>query len=387
MSMKNNTRALAPILIALILCAPIARADGGAPARIREVRVGSHDGYDRLVIELDSDVDVLWENGPEPGEESFYVAAAPAQPSRVIVTKLPQMGTVSVTRMKGGTHIAVEPRERSVRAYTLANPPRLVVDFAPPGTTPFAAPADARALEPAKTLGPLVIPPDPGAPTSKPEAARAPEPADEPPPTPAPESTPESTPEAKAEPEPVPDDASLGDSAPPPEVEPLAEVAPEPTPAAVEPPTPAPPKPAQPKTANAPLPPASKPTPAAATPESPFPYGFALAALLGLLLLVAAITWIVRRRAATREPPLVLFPPSEDAFNEADLPEAVPADDILPGEIVAASEHEAALEKRLDEEVRARVELEQRMAGANEELKVLRDRLHRLETRRREGSV
>jgi hypothetical protein len=42
------------------------------------------------------------------------------------------------------------------------------------------------------------------------------------------------------------------------------------------------------------------------------------------------------------------------------------------------------LEKRLDEEVRARLELEQRFAGANEELKVLRDRLHRLE-RRREG--
>jgi hypothetical protein len=385
MSMKSKAWALGPILIALSLCAPIAYADGGAPARIREVRVGSHDGYDRLVIEIDNEVDVLWENGPEPGEESFYIAAAPAQTSRVIKTQLPRMGTVSVTQMKGGTHIAVEPRERTVRAYTLANPPRLVVDFAPPGTTPFTAPADARALEPAKTLGPLVIAPEPGATPPAPEAqpeAKAPEPG--------------LAPEAKAEAEPAPEDTSLGDAAPPPEVEPLAEVAPEPdvepapevapepTPSVVEPPAPAPPKA---KPAPTPVP-TAKPTPAAASSESAFPWGLALAALLGLLLLVAAIVFIARRRAAASEPPIVIFPPTEDAYAaEDDLPEAVPADDILPGEIVAASEHEAALEKRLDEEVRARVELEQRMAGANEELKVLRDRLHRLETRRREGSV
>ena len=47
-----------------------------------------------------------------------------------------------------------------------------------------------------------------------------------------------------------------------------------------------------------------------------------------------------------------------------------------------AADAASVLEKRLDDEVRARLELEQRFAQANEELKVLRDRLHRLERRR-----
>jgi hypothetical protein len=94
------------------------------------------------VIEDDSEAEVAWENGPEKGEESFYIAAAPAKPSRVIVTQLPHVGTISITEMKGGTHVAIEPRKR-VRAYLLNNPP-LVVDFGPAPALP--APA-ARALQ------------------------------------------------------------------------------------------------------------------------------------------------------------------------------------------------------------------------------------------------
>ena len=331
------TKRAALILVVLfastaIVSAP-ARADGGAPARIRDVRVGEHSGFERLVIELDGDVDVVWENGPEPGEESFYIAAAPAQASRVISTGLAHVGTVSVTQMKGGTHVAVEPRSRSVRAYTLTDPPRLVVDFAEPGLAKFEAPAGSRALEPAKTLGPLAV---------EPESVVEPVPA--PAPAPAPEAVPEAVVETAPAPEPV-----------------VTEPAPTPAPIPV-------PKP--------------QVAPMAQTPGAPFPYGMVLGAILALVLLIAAGVLLARRRPASAEPSVsALF--AEEDFGRETFPSH--ADEISPAEIVPVGDHEALLEKRLDEEVRARLELEQRFASANEELKVLRDRLHRLE-RRREGA-
>lgn len=327
------TKRAALILVLLFASAAMApafaRADGGAPARIRDVRVGEHSGFERLVIELDGDVEVVWENGPEPGEESFYIAAAPAQASRVISTGLARVGTVSVTQMKGGTHVAVEPRSRSVRAYTLSNPPRLVVDFAEPGLAKFEAPAGSHALEPAKTLGPLAVEPEPVA-----EPVPAPEPA----PAPAPE----------VAPEPV-----------------VTEPAPTPTPVPAPVPEPVP-----------------QVAPVTKTPGAPFPYALALGALLALVLLIAAGVLLARRRAVSAEPSVSALFAEEDEGRET-FPSH--GDEISPADIVPVGDHEALLEKRLDEEVRARLELEQRFASANEELKVLRDRLHRLE-RRREGA-
>ncbi len=335
------TTRVALILVLLFASAAMApapaRADGGAPARIRDVRVGEHSGFERLVIELDGDVEVVWENGPEPGEESFYIAAAPTQASRVISTGLAHVGTVSVTQMKGGTHVAVEPRSRSVRAYTLSDPPRLVVDFAEPGLAKFEAPAGSRALEPAKTLGPLAVEPEPVV-----------EPVPAPAPAPVPEATPEPVVETAPAPKPVP--------------EPVA-TEPAPTPAPVPVPKP-------------------QVAPVTRTPGAPFPYGLALGALLALVLLIAAGVLLARRRAASAEPSVSALFAEEDEGRET-FPSH--ADEISPAEIVPVGDHEALLEKRLDEEVRARLELEQRFASANEELKVLRDRLHRLE-RRREGA-
>jgi hypothetical protein len=373
--------------MALAFTAPVARADGGAPARIRDIRVGDHDGYERLVIELDSDTDVAWENGPEPGEESFYIAAAPARPSRVIVTQLPHVGTISITEMKGGTHVAIEPRNRRVRAYLVDQPPRLVVDFAAPEPGPFAAPVGARALEPAKTIGPLVTEPEPAPPKVAPK-----------PPTPTPQIVPKPSPEPVVKTEPA--------SAPTPAARPKPEVMVEPAPQvpsgsakAEAPPeaTPAPPSapvveaPAETPAAPVPTPaPTAMPTPAAKAPKvakpapvapgKSFPFGIALAALAGLAVLIAGAAVVMRRRAAREDDSFSVFPPEE-----ADALLATGSDEISPAEILAAGDHEGMLEKRLDEEVRARLELEQRFAHANEELKVLRDRLHRLE-RRREGA-
>jgi hypothetical protein len=399
--MRRAALLLGSILCLATLVTAVARADGGAPVRIRDLRVGDHSGFERLVIELDADTDVVWENGPEPGEESFYIAAAPQQRSRVIVTQLPHIGTISVTQMKGGTHVAIEPRERRVRAYVLLGPPRLVVDFAAPAMGAFAAPAGTRALEPATTIGPLVL--DEPAPSAEPEPKPAPAPkpapvkAAEPAPTTEPEPVeivepepvvePAPTPEPPlkaAEPAPTPEPAATPEPTPAPEPAPTPESASTPEPAAAAEPAPAAKSQPEPSPAAKPAPPAPT-APPAATAESEgggFPYGLALAALLGLALAIAAGVLLARRRAERDEPVGAWVPPDED---DDDLP-ATRVDEISPAEILAAGDPEAMLEKRLDEEVRARLELEQRFAGANEELKVLRDRLHRLE-RRREGGA
>jgi len=362
----TRMRSLVPFarsLAALLLAAGVAHADGGAPVRIRDVRVGDHDGFERLVIELDRETDIAWENGPEPGEESFYIAAAPREPSKVIVSQLPEIGTVSITEMKGGTHLAIEPRPRRVRAYTLENPPRLVIDFAPPGPGPFAPPEGARPISPAKSLGPLVLEPEPGpAPAPTPQAA-PPEPSPEPEAQPRPEVQP--APEAQPAPEPTP--APQPAPTPAPEVAPPAPEPPKLEPAPVRPPTPEP-EVAPPPKPERPLPP---PTPAQRAPF-PFRYWISLVAAAGALALLVVLG--LRRRALRREAePVALARPE---------PTPPGIEEIAPEEIYGSGERERALEQRLDDEVRARVALEERLAQAHEELKVLRDRVHRVERRR-----
>jgi hypothetical protein len=145
----------------------------------------------------------------------------------------------------------------------------------------------------------------------------------------------------------------------------------EPAPAPV--PTPAeaakPEKPAKaPKTAKAPK--AAKPeppAPVAPPPSAPFPFGLALAVLAGVALLIAVVVAFMRRRSAREDEPFSVIPPEE-----ADELLAPRRDEISPAEILAAGDHEGMLEKRLDEELRARLELEQRFTQANEELRSAR---------------
>jgi hypothetical protein len=91
-----------------------------------------------------------------------------------------------------------------------------------------------------------------------------------------------------------------------------------------------------------------------------------IAALAGVAALV--VFWIAlrRRRAAPR---------GIHALEEAVLREP---DTIRPTEIVGAADRLEIVEKRLDEEARARVALEERVSVLSEELKVLRDRINRL---------
>ncbi len=369
----------------------------GAPAqdrpRVRDVRVGAHAGFDRVVIELDGAAEIAWERGPEPLEESFYIDADLGRRERTVRTKLEKVGTVSLKAMRVGTHVSLEPRARRVRAYVLNRPTRLVIDLAPPGPEEFAAPAGVTPLSPATSIGSLknaVIPqPEPKA---EPEPAPEPEPEhEEPAPQPKQAETPVTPPNPPSgEPQ---EGAVEGEhGSPPPEAEvaaPAAEVtpeppgpepAPEPAPAAevtppveVTPPmevTPPPPQQAE-------APPEVAPAPAPA-PQAPEDGGFPWLTALGALVAAAgvgALGYLALRREAA--PILVRSPGAARA--------PVGADDISREELRLAADTSEVIEKRLDEEVRARMALEERLGEASEELKVLRDRLNRVERKREEA--
>jgi len=264
--------------------------------------------------------------------------------------------------------VSLEPRERRVRAYLLAKPMRLVIDLAPAGPEDFAVPSGVTPLAPATSVGSLKTAPIPApepTPEAEPETEAAPESVEAPPqgeaqpaPEPAPqasgepvegavESAPEPAPEATPEAEPQTPEAPV--AAAEPEV-----TAPEHAPAAESPPEPAP----------EPLP-----------PETGFPWLLALGALVAAASVGGLGLWLWRHSA---EPQLVTRSP-------AGRPKPLGAEGISSDELRFAADATVVLEQRLDQEVRARVALEERLGEASEELKVLRDRLSRIERRREEA--
>ena len=334
---------------------------------VHEVRVGGHPDFDRVVVELDGPTDVSWERGPEPNAERFYLDADLGRRSRLVHTGLAKVGDVRLTAMRVGTRVELEPRERRVRAYVLAKPTRLVIDLAPPGPEPFAAPRGIAPLEPAASVEPhSEAAPDA---KSEPEAESEPQPEEEPGP-PAeevgPVGPPEEEPQAPGA-EPAPGEEPQAQAAPPPEPALPAgsgEAAPAP-----EAPAPVPvlPRPA----------PELRPPPAAPEPAPGFPWALGFGTLAFIAALVVSYLYVrerLERPAAAprlpRSPAGALTPSGVEPISPADLQEAADATSVL--------------ERRLDEEVRARVALEERLMQAGEELKVLRDRVHRVERRREE---
>lgn len=361
---------LVTLATAATLAATAAAAQ--APTILRDVRVGAHPGYDRVVIELDGSADIAWERGPEPGAESFYLSADPIR-TRTIRTKLARVGDITVAPMRGGTRVYLEPRERRVRAYLLSKPPRLVIDVAPPGDTAFKAPAGVQALAPAIAVSVKAEPAPARAPEPKAEAAPKPqpEPTPAPPaeakPAPAPEAVPAPEP-APAETPPAPQDAAPQEAAPP-EPAPAPEPAPEAHPEA--PPVPPPEVAPAPQPAPEPAPPAPETMPE----HEAFPWTPLLAVLLGGAAL-GGVVLAVRARGAR--------PSSRVAAAIATHVGVTASGDFGEADVRLAADATSWLEQRLDEEVRARLALEERLAQAGEELKVLRDRLYRVERKREE---
>jgi hypothetical protein len=174
--------------------------------------------------------------------------------------------------------------------------------------------------------------------------------------TPSPETAPPET----APPETAPPETAAPETAPEPAPE-------EPKAVAVPAPEPTPPPP------EVTPPPAPMPPP---PPETGFPWGLALGTLAVLAALggLGAALW--RTRAA---------PELEAPFRPRPKPTPTGVDEISVDELRGAADATTVLEQRLDEEVRARLALEERLTQAGEELKVLRDRLHRVERRREEA--
>jgi hypothetical protein len=346
-------------------------------ARIVDIRVGRHADYDRLVIELERRVDIRKVQEASDGRFVLVLDARPLLPHQTLETPFKRMGTVVIEGVPDGTRIQIEAKPRRVRAYHLNDPARIVVDLADPGPTPFKTPRRVEPLTEAPAALPVrpapaegtakVVPPPPSKAPPKPKVVQA-------------EVEPKTPAEAKLE-KPAPPPALK----PPPEAKPERAVVPElaPTPK----PRPRPPILPQPKTAKtreAPQP--RLPRLPRAEPEleaRPWFDFLRVSAVTGLSILallvfcVALLAWYrlrrsQRRHAAAQARATALAKPRDAAT-------------IMPEEIAGAGDRLDILDKRIDEEVRSRIHLEEHVKQLQEEIKVMNDRLHKL-GRRGEGA-
>jgi hypothetical protein len=222
----RRTSRLIPSALAL-LCWGALQASAQELPRIADIRVGAHPGFDRLVLELNREGSAA--RGFEGSTLVLEVGARPLLDHQLLTTGLARIGTLQIEATEKGSRVLAEAASGRVRAFRLASPPRIVVDFGDPGSEPFE-------LEPG--LVPL--------------AELSPSPAPSPAPAPAPERAPAAEPEpdrdvAQAPPAEAPaGEPPVADGVPAPgespqEPLPSERSAPEPTePAVTPPPVPAP---------------------------------------------------------------------------------------------------------------------------------------------------
>lgn len=379
-------------LLATAGAAAVEPATGGPQARIVGMRLGAHSEFDRIVLELDREA-TAWRARGESGRFVIEIEATPpASPG--LPTRAPRrMAGIGLEPTDGGSRLSIPLGDRRVRAFRLANPPRLVIDIADPGDEPLSLPRDAAAVEPAPepepevaAAAPAPAPPAPPQeatpPPAHPEPAAAPPPgepgaAERPAPTspvaeppaaePAPEVAAPPKPEAPSEeaatpeveiPEAAPAEAPPGvaDEAPPVAGAPGAGPPPAPAPTAEATPRVLPPIPegiAHPRAKPLPEPPSSD-------------WGFVGLWLLVPLLLGTLVVLLVARHRRSVAPQRRVPAPGEAAAAMASAEENSTSDRL------------DVLEKRLDEEVRARMLVEERVIQIQEDTKVIRDRMNRL---------
>lgn len=266
--------------------------------RVVKTRIGHHQSFDRIVLELDALPPVLWQER-EDGELEVRIGALDARSGRTTSFAGLRAPQLRIESDAGVVVLRANAAPGPLRVFTLVAPPRVVVDFAPAEVASFEPPAGSRAV------------------------AMTPEPRPEPPP--------------ELEPEPV-----------------IAQPPPPPLP---EPPPPPPPPVVRPE------PPRPPPMLPSDGPDGLLLFGSGLA----VVLLASALAIFVRRSRRRIDLGAQDFGPR----------------DAVGPEVITAEELESAnrvelLEKRLDEEVRSRVALEERLSGLLEEQKLLRDRLRRV---------
>jgi hypothetical protein len=175
-------------------------------ARLTAVRVGTHPGYTRVVLETDAPAayQVLEASADAPGEVTVRIEAegrardvTSSEPGGPSVALLPQPDGTTLARIRAGSPLRVETQ-------VLPAPPRLVLDLRR-GASETAATAPAPAPEPA----PEIVP------TPPPEAVEPPAPTPPPLAEPAPIETPEPEPTLAPAPDPAPVEATPVIDAPP----------------------------------------------------------------------------------------------------------------------------------------------------------------------------
>ncbi len=331
------------VCLALLSLAVVAMAD--PLPLVRDIRVGSHRDFDRLVVEVEEPVEVVRRRVPGGPWLLLEISARPETPRQVLLA-LPRMSDVVIEQLGEFTEIRVGSPAPRARVFLLQDPFRLVIDVADPSSKPFPVPEGATAIleEAAEDLG---------SGEGLPEQARvirAPEPMPGPP-------------ELEAEPAPggAPEVPAPEGMAPASEPQ-----LPEPALAQTEPPGGVP-------AAAEPVLPAGD---AAVSPPEPAIGPFADSDTLrialwslGALALAAASVWLVVRRRKPRR--------AHVAASERPLEPRSP-ESIHPDEIPAADDRVDLLEKRIDEEVRQRMQVEEHLGQVQEHLKLMRDRLNKL---------
>lgn len=325
-------------VVAAGLAAALASSASAAELpRVTDLRIGNHLSFDRIVLQLDGPAEThVSETG---GRVELFVAADPFEARSTLRLAGSPVGAIEIRREEGGLLLGSEPAGQLVRVFTLVGPNRVVIDFGDPELAPFAIPEGAV---------PVVAGPAP------PEVAEAPTPEPAPEPLPALEPEPGPPVEILEDPTPPVGEATLPEPEAAPEVSELSK------------PEPAPPvsPPVAPREAAA-------EKPRVEIEGGPEAWLILLGVAVGIAAISAAVYW--RRRRAAQAAPA--------ARPDADVgPETITQAELEGGP------RAEVLEKRLDEEVRARMNLEEKMGALLEEQKVLRDRLHRM-TRRRESET
>lgn len=351
--MGRRRMGLVAALLALI-ASGAASADGRVS--IQDIRWGEHADYDRIVVELDAPTLVRWQHDPDPDAVVFEIAAKPERSRQIVATGRDRIGQMRVAATSDGTRLTLQPRPRRTRAFLLGGPPRLVIDVADPGPERFDAPGGANSIS---KLPPPVAK-KPARPVARPTPeVRRPRINREPASKPAPVAVAPTRPEAPVVTDAKPETPVITDAKP--ETPVVTEARPELAVVVAEP-EPKPAAPSVPLVEPEPDVAAAQPLPSTSSPR----WRAWLAALVAVLALAAGIG-LTRLRTRSdldesresQDDPAGIHPVEPDGYERLGL-----------------------LELRLDEEVRARMQLEQRLSQADDEISFLRERLHWTETNR-----
>jgi tetratricopeptide (TPR) repeat protein len=154
------------IALAWLACGAVTAAADPLP-QITRIGVGEHADYDRVVFQLDGEAAAT--HGREGPKLVIEIAARPSESARLPSPLPSRIASVELHETTAGTRIDFGSRPERVRVFRLSGPPRIVVDFAGPGSEPFELPAGLEPLPERASAPPKPKPPTP------PEAAISPE--------------------------------------------------------------------------------------------------------------------------------------------------------------------------------------------------------------------